>query len=264
VTSEARARVLGDLTGSRKYAAIAPETLQRVTDWALARHPKPKEASNAARRKLHQMVGAFADEASLRRAKAQLTEMAGEHMQDACLEILRCHASTAERIPDMEVVYQNLFKDIPPPRTILDLGCGLHPFAIPWMNLTSECRYVAWDIDTRLVSLANDFFMSRGITGTAEAKDLIGAHDLPPADLVFLLKTLPTLEQEEKGAGRALLAKLKAATLIVSFPSKTLGGRNVGMREAYERAWAPVFSELGWNPAALETGRETFYVLTRP
>ena len=48
-----------------------------------------------------------------------------------------------------------------------------------------------------------------------------------------MMKLLPVLEQQKKGAAMALVASVPAKKLCVTFPMKTLGGRKVGMEQHY-------------------------------
>jgi len=264
MSEDVRRRVREDLARAKHYRALCPDTLDRVAAWAAARFPKARDATSAARRKLHQVCGAFIDEAALKRAGQRLDAATAEHRMETCRSILTCHASTAERLPSMDRLYQDIFKGIPPPATILDLGCGLHPFGIPWMQLAPGVRYEASDIDTRLVDLLARFFAGHVPGATAVARDLLVSDQAVEADLVFLMKSLPTLEQQEKGAGKAVLSRITARTLVVSFPTLTLGGRNVGMRDQYAGAWGPVMRETGWTYRELDYPTEKIFLLARP
>lgn len=264
MNEDVRRRVRADLAQARHYRALCPETLDRVAGWAAARFPKSKDAIAAARRKLHQVCGAFVDDPNLRRANERLEAATDETLMETCRSILSCHASTAERLPFMDRLYQDLFKEIPPPTSVLDLGCGLHPFARPWMPLLPGVRYEAWDIDTRLIELLNRFFAARVPGATAVARDLLASDQPVEADLVYLMKSLPTLDQQEKGSGRALLSRIKALTMVVSFPTRTLGGRNIGMRDQYSAVWTPVIRETGWTFRELDYPTEQVFVLRRP
>ena len=209
------------------------------------------------------MCGAFADESSLRRAGERLAGADTESLKTTCRQVLGCHTSTAERLPFMDRLYADLFSRIPPPTSVLDLCAGLQPFAIPWMTLAPGCRYEAWDIDTRTIELVNRFFSAHVPGATAVAQDLLADTAPLEADLVILLKSLTTLEHQEKGAGRAVLARIRARHVLVSFPATSLGGRDVGMRQNYADSWEPVMKELNFSLEMSEYPNEVLYLLTR-
>ncbi|MBM3319034.1 MAG: 16S rRNA methyltransferase, partial [Candidatus Eisenbacteria bacterium] len=131
------------------------------------------------------------------------------------------------------------------------------------MGLPPETEYRAFDIDTRLAALVARFLRLSGRGGLAAAWDLLSP---PPeealgADLALLWKTLPLLEQQERGAGLKLLRGLPARWWIVSFPARSLGGREKGMREHYDRLARDLARLLRRPLRRLDLPNETFYIL---
>jgi 16S rRNA (guanine(1405)-N(7))-methyltransferase len=80
-------------------------------------------------------------------------------------------------------------------------------------------------------------------------------------DVVLLLKTLPCLEQQEKGASLRLLQSLRTRFVVVSFPRGSLGGRDKGMHENYSQFIRGIAGEMQVPFKAVETRTEDFYVL---
>ena len=80
--------------------------------------------------------------------------------------------------------------------------------------------------------------------------------------MVLLLKLLPTLEQFDRGSALDLLRRVRARCLVVSFPAKSLGGREKGMRSHYAALWLPQFAQLGYAIVTLAFPNETVYLLT--
>ena len=91
------------------------------------------------------------------------------------------------------------------PRRVLDLGGGLHPFALPWMNVPVTSEYVVWEIDQRMVDLVNRFFSTVGRRPLARCQDMLVRTPKEEADVVFLMRVLPSLEQQDKGCSMELL-----------------------------------------------------------
>ena len=151
MSEELRRGIRDGLRRSRKYATLCEDTLSRLADWAAARHTAPKAALKAAKRKLHQVYGAYLDQLYLVRVERLVEALPTDPTEDAtratCREVLACHASTAERLPIMAEVYPELLAAVPDPKAVIDLACGLHPFALPWMGLPPGARYRAYDID---------------------------------------------------------------------------------------------------------------------
>jgi len=284
------ARVLASLTDSRKYSRVCADALARIAAQAARSYRTFTEADKAARRKLHQALGAFVGEAELddvERLLAALPAGAGpEKVADTCRIILGLHASSAERLPVMERLYGELARR-GKGATILDLCCGLNPFSLPWMAALAPRGYLGLDLDTRMSALANGFLARYGpgfgvraadvLSGAADvlsgaADVLSGAADVlvgdapvcgGAADLVLLLKSATTLERQEKGSVERLLGGLKAFLIVVSFPVRSLGGKEKGMRENYEAEWVPRFEAAGFTVERIPLAEEDFYLIRR-
>jgi 16S rRNA (guanine(1405)-N(7))-methyltransferase len=259
--------IVSALRGSRKYRFLCEDTLRRVAGWAGARHSSRREILKAAKRKLHQAYGAYlegADPAEIEaRVKALPSDLSEEELRAVCLDILRRHASTEERAPFMEEAYREIFRRTGTPHAVLDLACGLSPFALPWMGLPREVTYHACDIDQRIVSAVDAFLHRLGVAHSAACADVLVSVREVEADVALLLKTLPCLERQEKGAGAAVLREVRARYVVVSFPAQSLGGREKGMREHYREEMRRIEGELGAGAEEIEFPTETFYVLVK-
>jgi 16S rRNA (guanine(1405)-N(7))-methyltransferase len=263
--SEVAREVAGALRRSAKYGTLCEDTLLRMSDWAAGRHSTLKAATKAAKRKLHQVYGAYWAPADAGRIEELLSSLPArpkpEELRAVCREILAGHTSTAERLPVMDGLYEELFAATGTPSVVVDLACGLHPFALPWMPLAEDAEYFAFDIDHRLVDLVNDFLERLGHPPTATCLDLLVSVPEAPADVAFLLKSLPCLERQSAGASLRLLRQLRARRAVVSFPSKTLGGRDKGMADNYRNFVSTLSGELGAAVTVIEHPSEVFYVL---
>jgi len=101
------------------------------------------------------------------------------------------------------------------------------------------------------------------VGGEAWACDLIGEPPAQKVDLALLLKTLPVLEQVEKGAGAKLLHAVKADHILVSYPLRSLGGRNVGMGETYAEEFMEMVDMNAWRVERFEFNNELGFLLSR-
>jgi 16S rRNA (guanine(1405)-N(7))-methyltransferase len=175
---------------------------------------------------------------------------------------MNAHASARERLPFLAPFYQRIFAQLGPVRRVLDLGCGLNPLAIPWMPLAADAVYHAYDVHGDLVQFLAAALPLLGVAGTARLSDL--AQDVidQPADLALLLKLLPTLEQLDRTAGDRLLTRLNAQHMVVSFPIRSLGGREKGMRTTYETRFRHMIADRPWQVERLEFPTELVFVVT--
>jgi 16S rRNA (guanine(1405)-N(7))-methyltransferase len=166
--------------------------------------------------------------------------------RDVCWRIMGRHASTAERIAILPEFYRTALAGLPPIRSVLDVGCGLNPLAIPWMGLPADVTYHCCDIDAGLIDFLNRYFALAGIDGRAEVRDVVSSPPREPANLALALKLLPTLDQIERDAGATLLHALVAPYLLVSFPARSLCGREKGMARHHEARFLALAEVEGW------------------
>jgi 16S rRNA (guanine(1405)-N(7))-methyltransferase len=252
------------LEGVPKYRNVCPDTLKWAAEWASVRHKSEKEAIKAARRKLHQIYGAYFRSNWARHLKGQLKALQFQKNPDAfktiCLNILKTHSSTAERIPLMDAVYRDLLAHIPSPKTLMDLACGFHPFAMPWMGELEAADYTAVDIDRQLLGFIGDFARAANRHIGIEYRDILISPPRAPVDVVLLLKTIPLLERIEKNAALRLLRLLNARYVIISFPLQTLGGNRKGLEHTYRETAGILFTELGVEAVELAYDTEIFYI----
>lgn len=259
-------KLLAAVAESRKYRAVCPDLVRALGRKELASRRSLKEAVKETKNKLHQVAGAYLDERmpytewleKLRAAKAE----GEEPFRVACREILLRHASTRERLPIIPEFYAAVFSALPPVHSVLDLACGLNPLTLPWMNLPPDCSYHACDLYGDMTAFLNEFFTVAGVRGTAESCDLLTSPPQVEVDLALVLKVLPPLEQAEKGSGLRLLRSLKARAILLSFPTRSLGGRGKGMAAHYESAFLGSIQSERWDVRRLSFEGELCFLLT--
>jgi len=245
------AQLVETVLASPKYKTVTPDLIQTIGAQELARRRNLKEAVKATKNKLHQVGGAyFKQSMSYGGWLAQLRHARAGGRTDflrACANILSYHTSTAERLPILDQFYATTLAGLPPIRTVIDVACGLNPLTIPWMGLPEEAVYYAYDIYQDQIDFLNEFMAIAGITGRAEARDVIQDCPNQPADLALVLKAIPCLEQIDKTAGARLLDSLNASYLLVSFPVHSLGGRGKGMAVNYEARFLELVAGRDWS-----------------
>ncbi len=253
------------LSTSRKYRNVCPDTLLRVAIWASSRHSKINEALKAAKRKLHQIYGAYferIDYSLLERYAAQIentTESLDiKHLYES---ILLQHSSTTERLAFLPSLYDDIFSIIGKPKSILDIACGLNPLTIPWMNLVKGASYTGIDIDCRICSIMEKPLAQLGENYRMHCRDVLCEKSGLTADTVFLFKTLPCLEQQEKGISKRLIQSIQADNLVISFPTESLCRKKKGMKANYTRFMDGILSEFNFRVNVLSYINEVFFIL---
>ncbi|MCL1844649.1 MAG: hypothetical protein FWF77_01965 [Defluviitaleaceae bacterium] len=258
-----------------------------------------KKTQKAAKTRLHQMFGAYLHGNAHKKASRILARQthsghrghvsASAHSLEVgrsflCIEnkpdaeaLLALHASTRERLPHIKNFYEFIAahagenKTSCEIKTISDLGCGFNPFALPLMpaEFTHSLEaYHAWDIDLRTRDLLSIFFAAQDLPQTAKCADLITDTPAISADVIFMLKLLPVLEAQSPGRGFALANAQNARFLIITYPTKSLGGREKGMEKNYSAAFENAVASgalSNFKPVASEKiGNELVYVLVSP
>ena len=234
---------------STKYRGVCGELIKRIGAQELGKRRNLKEAIKATKNKLHQVGGAFLDteefsyDAWLERLRLALQTDDQSRLRETCRAIMSRHASTRERLPLLERFYAEIFALLPPVHSVLDIACGLHPLAIPWMPLAENAAYYAYDIYADMANFLQAWMAMLPVQGLAWSSDVLQSCPTQRADVAFLLKALPCLEQIDASAGQRLLHGIQADYLVVSFPARSLGGRQKGMVEHYETRFSALLAE---------------------
>ena len=251
---------------STKYDMLHPPLLNRI----IKEESHTKDPAKAAKTRLHQLYGAYVQGNSHKKTAALLDGLNDENITITAEAIMRLHASTKERLPNLQEFYGFIASVVNHPEKIMDLGCGFNPFSIPLMpaelreNLNS---YHAYDIDTRTRDILNRFFSFLGLPPTVDCADLAVETPAEEVDLALLCKLLPVLEAQSPGRGFMLAREINARFLVITYPLKSLSGREKGMAKNYSTAFEKAIanSAMGnYTPIANEKiGNELVYILAK-
>jgi 16S rRNA (guanine(1405)-N(7))-methyltransferase len=258
------AQVRASVTNSRRYRHISPSLIARLTAEEIPKSKNTAEAEKRTKRRLHQIFGAYATQLPYDKLIKELQAAQNDSAQfkQTCAAILRQHASTAERLPDLENFYAPIFQLTGQPDSILDLACGLNPLTIPWMNLPPTTTYLAADIDTEMTRFLDEFLQFSPINGHAITSDLIAAPPEESADIAFLFKSLPCLQHQTNDL-LPILDKIQANWLVISFPTRSLGNRNKGMTATYRAFLQNLIKPRSWKAHELLLPSELIYIIKK-
>ncbi len=217
---------------ARKYRLlnIPSETITNLIEQNRQAHPDPVDLEQVVRQKLHNLVAPYLGDPDYSRMMQWLPEIAGSResgeLEDFCTEVLNSHASTRERLPIVGAFYESIFAVSGKPRSILDLACGLNPFAIPWMGLAPNTDYHAYDLHLPRVELINAFFKAIHQAGQAFHADILVNPPQDIADVAFFFKEAHRFDQRHKGCNRDFFTALNVKYLLVSLPTLSLTWRH--------------------------------------
>ncbi|MCP4218373.1 MAG: hypothetical protein GY765_27295 [bacterium] len=263
-------KMVRELEVNKKYSALSYDTIAGVVSLELSKHNSPKNARKAIRKKLHLILADYLSELNFPRAELTLKEAFQsenpDNIDNACLAVLQRHASTRERIRDMEDFYASIFKVTGSPKRVADLACAFNPFSLRWMNLPADTRYDVYDNNKKTVGLLNYYFQLAGCNASAVLRDILcdplGSAD-PSVDVAFLFKMYHCLEHRQKGAGWQVVKHTDAKWLAVSFPSCNLAGRKADIWGNYRDFLLEKLKENQWEHRILESPSELILLIKK-
>lgn len=259
-------QIVSTVIASKKYRTVCVDTVRRIAEHELARSKgNLRAATKATKRRLHQVYAAFEQgfdyEDAYRHLEAAYRTGSDTGIKTACRRILGLHSSTRERLTILDGFYQAIFGITGQPGSILDLGCGLNPLAVPWMSLSSGTRYFALDIDLDRVRFLNCYLVLAGFEPLARCQDILTHLPGEETDLALLLKMSPSLERQGPGATLHLLDRLRTPWIAASFAVKSLAGREKGMSEHYHHQFLELAGNRTWSVEKLVFETELVFIV---
>ncbi|MCL2321544.1 MAG: hypothetical protein FWC47_05475 [Oscillospiraceae bacterium] len=225
------------IKASKKYNSICDETIIRISENEMKKNKSDKEIIKSVKTKLYQISGAFISDDSIKFIYKNYELSKSFPMVEAL------HSSTAERISFAKEMYRDIFSVTGDECSILDIGCGLNPFFLGNMKKLYGGKYFATDINLKLIKLLNIFFASTNIDGHAFPNDVLYKVPDIHVENVFLFKILPLFEQQQKGSSKRIIEEIDSEYFTITFPTKTLSGKNVGMKNFYNNFIKNNFTE---------------------
>jgi len=254
--------------GSGKYRTVSPDLIRNIGARELAAHGNLREAIKASKSKLHQVGAAYLPaRLQYERWERALTEVRGDPvaLRDVCRQVLAQHASTRERLPILDSIFQRTLAELAPLSSVLDVASGLNPLAAPWMPLAPGARYDACDIYSDMVGFVGNCLPIMGLAGAATVRDVtLGLPEMSGVDVVLLLKAVPCLEQIDKGCVPRILASLPSRHVVVSYPARSLGGADRRMVDNYAAHMRALLQGRNWLCQRFDYPSELVFLLERP
>ncbi len=272
-TSDAAlAALIAEVSGAKNYRHIDAATVERVCREEAGKHPKQKEAAKAAKRRLHQMTGAYAAPEREREsglAAALLATTDRESVLSVLDAMARAHASTSERLPFAGELYADIRAQVGRITSVLDLACGINPalYLADCLRAGIELpqRYAAYDIRRDVLEQAAACFERFGIEGIADPCDLLSECPEVQADVTLLFKVVPLLAHQRKGRFEQVIAQTRSRFVAVTFPTRSLSGRSVGMAGQYRRMFGEYLTRTDYALALeKEYPSELLFLVEKP
>jgi hypothetical protein len=218
------------LSQTRKYQRLDQEVIRQAVSRACALSQNYHEIDRKARNILHHIWSSYYSKAPnfVKYSKTLAQALRNAHtLKDCLVPILSLHSSTRERLANVDDFYTQIFKITGTPESIVDHACGLNPLMFPWMPLTPQTKYFAYDIDQKGLQFLSDttnLLSRQGHTTPqfyfAQRNVLISVEQ--PAQVALFLKCFSTFEYLEPGLWLRILQRQQAQCKVVSFALKSL------------------------------------------
>jgi 16S rRNA (guanine(1405)-N(7))-methyltransferase len=254
--------IFKEVKNSKKYNSIYDETIRRICAEEQSKFNKRKEIVKSIKNKLHQIsksyfLGSFSRE--IKRLDN------GEEID--INNLLKAHTSTNERLSFSEEFYDDIFGVVGKVDSILDIACGLNPIMLgEYFSLKGfEVKeYIAQDINLGALKAVNCYFDVAKRPVTIEASDLLITIPAVSTELALLLKIVPLLEQQKKDYYAQVINDLQTGYIVVTFPTKTMSGKNVGMSDYYRNLFNDFILSSDFKVLfTKEYDNELLYILAR-
>lgn len=222
--------VLDSIKTSKNYKDICDKTIEKLIEQESPKYKKNKDIEQSVRTKLHLWAKMFFSDFK----KSQKALLDGENTdRDFYLQVIKRHCSTTERFEFLEEFFDDILSQCENADSIIDIGCGFNPIAYICFAKKHVKNYFAFDIVGECIDFLNLCFKDLKKDYVAEVLD--ASQDIPKnkVDIVFLFKILPLLEQQKQGKAKEVVNAIDAKKFVITYPTKTLGGKNVGMYNKY-------------------------------
>lgn len=261
-------RLVSAVLKSPKYRNVCEDLIRNIGAHQLSKGQNLKVTVKATKNRLHQIGGAYflkkPDYAFWLKKLKEARNFGDERLfNETCAEIMSYHYSTRERLKIIDQFYTRIFSFLPHVKSIIDIACGFNPLSIPWMPISAQVKYYAYDVYKDMIDFINNFMVISNVQGYAKVKDVTQNAPEVDTDVAFVLNTIPCLEQIEKWAGLKVLESIDSNFLVVSFPVKSLGGREKNMRTYYEATFNKLTREKSWTIQRLEFRTELVFLITK-
>jgi 16S rRNA (guanine(1405)-N(7))-methyltransferase len=252
-----------EILRSAKYHTLAPQLVHSIAEQAQHAHAKPALAEQYAKAKLHQ-IGTAYFRSVIPYARLLQSLQATTNLPERIAlseQILRLHASTAERLPYYPAFWETIFSHLPPLTTITDIACGLNPLALAAHFPNAHWQIRASDIFADMMDFLQVAVPLLGVSIHTACQDALQAPPVHPQEVVLLLKALPCFEQISPTATQALLASIQTRHWVISYPLRSLGGKKKGMDKNYRQQFAVLAERMNWQAQELVVGDELVYIV---
>jgi 16S rRNA (guanine(1405)-N(7))-methyltransferase len=267
--NEIQERWLDSLLKNRKYRRLnlSADTVKDLIHQVQTEGVPGKQVEKAVRLKLHNIAALYLETVNYETALIELQTIPdgdSEALQTFAARMLSAHTSTQERMSTLEEFYQHIAAALQrkDELKILDLACGLNPFALPWMHLPVGCTLQAYDLHGARIDLLNLFFEKGNLPAQAYHADILANIPQDDADAVFFFKEAHRFEQRRKGSTREFLARLQSPLIFLSLPAYNMTGKH-DLRTKHTCIVDEAVAGTSWQAECVMIGNEMLFTIRK-
>lgn len=225
--------LIRDAQNSRKYRdlGIPDATLLDIILYESEHSRSVKELEERFRKSLHNVIAPYLEEIDYSATASSLRDLHLQNPSDQmlkswCQSVMSRHASSRERLPYLDLFWQQITEIIGAPASILDLACALDPLGLPWMGVTPATRFVAYDIHQPRLAFLQTFFDLFFPNAITTRQDILTDIPTQKADCAFFFKEAHRFEKRRPGSNKELFDGMNVKWLVVSLPARDLSGHH--------------------------------------
>jgi 16S rRNA (guanine(1405)-N(7))-methyltransferase len=244
---------------SKKYRYIYEPTVRRVVENFIDRYPK-KELEKNVKRELHRIWGSFISRPDFDKLFEKVKERkdSGDDVLDIIDDLLMLQSSTNERRSIYPEFYKEIFKITGVPKKVVEYGCGVNALSYPYIN--NNIEYIGFDVDREFVEFVNRVYKLFNFEGECRLGDIL-LMDFEVCDITFFLKVFPLLDKQESGIEEKLLDSIRSKFIVVSYPTESISGKDVGMVDNYRDSFNTLVKNKDWDIHELLFDSELVFVV---
>lgn len=214
-------QIIEEIQKNKKYSMLHPDIIKRTVKKFSEKYSDEKIISKHAKSELFKVHTSFFSRTNytqeLQHLKVAYATGSERKIKAVHTEILRRYDPRRVWLLEADF-YKTLFEITGTPNVIVDVGCGLHPLAIPFMDFKG--KYYAYDVNKIEIDFLNEVFELMKLPKLAKWQDCISTPPKVKCDVAMLLKIATAFEWQEKGSFRKVVDKLNAKHIVISIPMR--------------------------------------------
>lgn len=270
IDDQAIQKLIQDARASRKYRDLdLPDAfLHDLIANEIAQNHNKNAIKEVFRKKLHEVIAPYLEDIDYQKESENLIALNinapdSDALKTWARAIMQKHASTRERLPQLDDFYQTIWANIGYPESILDLACALDPLALPWFHHPGLKTFYAVDLHKPRLDFLTTFFELFFPFAKTIQQDFIAEPIQLKTDCAFLFKEAHRMEKRKPGSTRQVIESLNARYIVITLPATDLRGHH-DLSSFHNRLIEKAIEGLHLKMSQAQSGSELLYFIEKP